>query len=81
MEHRFKPSKYYLTFGPNEPAYHVKPGDAVTAITVDARGYDSKGVRIAEEERQRSPVTVYNSSNPLVGPFYVEGAELRHISC
>jgi len=76
MEHKFKPSKYYLTFGPNEPAYHIKPGDAVTAPTVDARGYDSRGIQIAEEERQRDPTTIFNPSNPLVGPFYVEGAEL-----
>ncbi len=76
MEHSFRPSKYYLTFGPNEPAYHVKPGDIVTATTVDARGYDSKGRRITEEEKQSSPTTVYDSSNPLVGPFYVDGAEL-----
>jgi len=76
MEHKFKPSKYYLTFGPNKPAYHVKPGDTVTAPTVDARGYDSTGTQITEEERQRDPRTIFNPSNPLVGPFYVEGAEL-----
>lgn len=79
MEHRFKPSKYYLTFGPNEPAYHVKPGDAVIASTVDAGGNDSKGTPIAEEARQRDSSTVFNPSNPLVGPFYVEGAELGDI--
>ncbi|MEM3692943.1 MAG: acetamidase/formamidase family protein [Candidatus Bathyarchaeia archaeon] len=75
MEHFFQPSKYYLTFGPNEPAYHVKPGDTLVAPTVDARGYDARGIQIPEDARQRSPLTTFCPSNPLVGPFYVEGAE------
>lgn len=76
MEHRFKPSKYYFTFGPNEPAYRVKPRDTVVVSTVDARGGDSEGKKILEEAKQTSPGTLLNSSNPLLGPFYVEGAEL-----
>jgi acetamidase/formamidase len=75
MEHFFKPSKYYLTFGPNEPSYHVKPGDIIVAPTVDARGYDSRGIQIPEEARQSSPSTIFCPSNPLVGPFFVEGSE------
>ena len=51
MEHRFKPSMYYLTYGPNEPAYHVKPGDVVIAPTVDAGGNDSRGISIPDDIR------------------------------
>ena len=29
MEHRIEPTKYYYTFGSNEPAFHVKPGDTI----------------------------------------------------
>lgn len=76
VEHKFKPSKYFYTFGPNEPACHIKPGDTVVAPTVDAGGYNSLGTLISEEEKQRSPKTAFDSLNPLVGPFYVEGAEL-----
>jgi amidase len=76
MEHRFKPSKYYLTFGPNEPAYRIKSGDSVLASSVDARGYDSSGNALPDEARQRSLETLFDQSNPLIGPFYVEGAEL-----
>ena len=43
MEHQIKPSVYYYTFGPNEPAVHVKPGDVVVATTVDAGGHDVNG--------------------------------------
>lgn len=75
MEHRFKPSMYYLTYGPNEPAYHVKPGDVVIAPTVDAGGNDSRGISIPDEMKQKSPGTVLRQSNPLTGPFYVDGAE------
>jgi len=76
MEHRFKPSKYYYTFGPNDPALRVKPGDTIVTETVDARGYDSKGNPIPEVMKQRSEDTEFYPANPLVGPFYVEGAAL-----
>jgi acetamidase/formamidase len=75
MIHRFQPKKYYHTYGPNPPALHVKPGDVVIATTVDAGGLDQDGNMITDEMRQSSPDTLYNSSNPLTGPIYVEGAE------
>ncbi len=76
MERRFKPSKYYYTFGPNEPALRLKPGDTLITDTVDARGYDSKGSPIPDGMKQRSEDTEYYHANPLVGPFYVEGADI-----
>ena len=75
MIHRFQPTKYYHTYGPNPPELNVKPGDTITATTVDAGGYDAKGEQIPAELRQSSPDTVFSSSNPLTGPIYVEGAE------
>src|SRR4029079_17339486 len=41
----------------------IKPGDIVITKTLDASGYDEKDVQT------RAP------SNPMVGPFYIEGAE------
>src|SRR3990170_2979758 len=76
MEHRFKPTRYYTTYGPNEPAYRVKTGDSVVTTTVDAGGTDESGKPLPEEARQRSSETILSPSNPLVGPFYVEGAEV-----
>jgi acetamidase/formamidase len=75
MNHHFKPDIFYHTYGPNEPAHHVKPGDTITAPTVDAGGQDHKGKPIPDEMRQRMHGTSLSSSNPLTGPFYVEGAE------
>lgn len=75
MIHRFQPLTYYHTYGPNEPAHHVEPGDTVIAPTVDAGGHDHKGEPLPEEKRQRSPGTTLNLSNPLTGPFYVNGAQ------
>jgi amidase len=75
MEHVFKPSKYYFTFGPNEPAYHVKPGDTIIAPTVDAGGHDLMGDTIPDKMKHSIPGTTLRESNPLTGPFYVEGAE------
>lgn len=75
MIHRFKPVKYYHTYGPNPPELHVSPGDIIVASTVDAGGYDHEGKQITQKMRQNSPDTQYSSSNPLTGPIYVEGAE------
>ena len=41
----------------------IRPGDRVVTRTIDARGGDHTGTRVA-----RGP-------NPQTGPFYVEGAE------
>ena len=75
MEHRIKPLVYYYTFGPNEPAVHVKPGDTVIATTVDAGGHDMNGDPLPLEMKQTIPGTSLRESNPLVGPIYVDGAE------
>lgn len=75
MIHKFKPTVYYHTYGPNEPAHPVKPGDTVVATTADAGGNDSKGNPIPDEMRQKVKGTSLNHSNPLTGPFYVDGAE------
>jgi len=76
LKHRFTQTKYLFTFGPNQPAFHIRAGDVVTMVTVDAGGYDFKGEPIPEEAKQRDVATVFNPSNPLVGPFYVEDADL-----
>jgi len=75
MIHRFKPKLYYHTYGPNEPAHHVKPGDTIVAPTVDAGGNDGEGKPIPDEMRQKAKGTSLSRSNPLTGPFYVDGAE------
>ena len=75
MIHHFTPVKYFHTYGPNPPVLRVKPDDTVVASTVDAGGFDHNGEQITPEMRQSSPDTLYSSSNPLTGPFYVDGAE------
>lgn len=42
---------------------------------MDARGYDSQGALITDEQKQKSDTTEYYPANPLVGPFYIENAE------
>lgn len=75
MEHVFHPKTYYYTYGVNEPAYHIKPGDFVLASTLDAGGSDCEGRLIPEDMKHRVPGINFRESNPLTGPFYVEGAE------
>lgn len=75
MLHRYEPNIYYHTYGPNPAALKIKPGDTLTTSTVDAGGYDNHGEQITSEMRQRSQKTIYSNSNPLTGPFYIEGAE------
>ncbi len=55
---------YYNTFSRAHPVLaRVKPGEVVSTRTIDASGRDDTGTVRARP------------SNPLTGPFYVEGAE------
>lgn len=57
-------SSYYHTFAAVHPVLkRVRPGDTVITKIIDAGGQDEKGARASRP------------SNPLTGPFYVEGAE------
>lgn len=77
--HSLTPTRYWFTWAPNDPALHVQPGDTVVAPTRDARGGDEHGEPIPAYQKQRSSVTEIREGNPLVGPIYVEGAEVGDI--
>jgi acetamidase/formamidase len=53
----------------------VNPGDTIITTTVDAGGYDNEGNQINPGMRQSNPDTLFSPSNPLTGPFFVDGAE------
>ena len=76
MEHVFEPKTYYYTYGVNKPAYQIMPGDSLRAPTLDAGGGDFEGNPVPEEMKHKVPGIIFRESNPLTGPFYVEGAEL-----
>ena len=58
------PKQYYRTFSHTNPVFQkIKPGEVVSTRTLDSGGQDERG-------EQMSP-----GSNPLTGPFYIEGAE------
>jgi acetamidase/formamidase len=62
--YRFTPDTNWNTLDHRHPvARRIKPGDVVITKTLDASGYDDRDVQRAA------------SGNPMVGPFYVEGAE------
>src|SRR6185369_16697169 len=58
------PEQYYRTFSHTNPVFQrIKPGDVVVTKTLDSGGQN-------ERNEQMSP-----GSNPLTGPFYIDGAE------
>ena len=61
--HEFSPDHYHNTIGWHEPVLEIAPGDSVATTTVDARGQDRHGEKVAER------------GNPMTGPFYITGAE------
>jgi acetamidase/formamidase len=65
--HRFSPKIFYHTYGMNEPAYHVSPGDRIIAPTAERP--------LPDEMRQKIKGTTLSNANPLTGPFFVDGAE------
>ena len=57
-------TRFYNSFDHrNEVLARIKPGDTVITRTLDAAGYDQNTKKLADP------------SNPLTGPFYIEGAE------
>ena len=59
----FEPKQFHNVFSSTiAPALHLQPGDKVSTRTVDSRGFDRDG-------RPYAP-----RSNPLTGPFYIDGA-------
>ena len=73
--HRLEPTVFHYTYGPNEPAITVRPGDSVVTKVRDASGLDENLKPLPRSMKARSPVTRYYEGNPLVGPIAVEGAE------
>jgi len=64
VTHRVTPDTNWNTLDHRHPvAARIKPGDIVVTKTLDASGYDDKDVQRAAR------------SNPMVGPFFIEGAE------
>jgi acetamidase/formamidase len=62
--HTIRPEKFYNSFDHRHPVLsRIRPGDTVNTLTIDAGGYDAKGVKAGDRP------------NPLTGPFYIEGAE------
>jgi len=58
------PSAFYRTFSHTNPVFkRIRPGDVVVTKTLDSEGQDEKSVQRIDP------------SNPLTGPFFVEGAE------
>src|SRR5713226_9449626 len=54
-----------------EPVLRIASGDSVVTRTWDSGGQDLKGVRHIPH-----PYVYPESGNPLMGPFYIEGADL-----
>lgn len=72
--YRLEPKVYKYTFGPGEPELRIQSGDTVSAVTIDAHGFDEHGNPLSPERKQRSDSTSFQESNPLVGPIWVDEA-------
>ena len=60
----FVPEIYSREFSSKRaPVLKIRPGDTVSATSVDALGIDQFGARVTDR------------GNPLTGPFFIEGAE------
>ncbi|MBI5030532.1 MAG: acetamidase/formamidase family protein [Chloroflexi bacterium] len=75
MIHKLETKIFHTTFGRNEPAQRISSGDTIIADTRDARGNDQLGNPLPDSMKPRPDGFEYSTSNPLVGPVYVEGAE------
>ncbi|MDX2045823.1 MAG: acetamidase/formamidase family protein [Chitinophagaceae bacterium] len=59
----FEPTIFYRDYySGTAPVLTINPGDTVSTESIDAGGYDEKGLKVSER------------GNPLTGPFFIEGA-------
>ncbi|MEM7346876.1 MAG: acetamidase/formamidase family protein [Chloroflexota bacterium] len=70
IQYRPTSEELVYTFGGNEPALVVQPGDTLSLFTEDAFGGKVRSVDDIATEKAPRPYV-----NPQTGPFYVEGAE------
>ncbi len=69
--HRIFPEHHSRVFSAyKDPVARIRSGDTVITRTWDSGGADWKGVKHIQH-----PYQYPESGNPLMGPFYVEGAE------
>jgi amidase len=69
--HTVYPENHSRVFSPaKKPVARIKSGDTVITRTWDSGGQDYKGVRHIQH-----PYVYPEGGNPLMGPFYIEGAE------
>ncbi len=70
--HRIYPDHHSRVFSAGkEPVLRIKSGDTVITRTWDSGGQDYQGVRHLQH-----PYVYPESGNPLMGPFYIEDADL-----
>ena len=74
--HHLDPKIYYYTFAMHEPALRVHSGDTVVSVAPDAFGYDAERNPLPEHMKHKVEGTVLQESNPVVGPIYVEEADV-----
>jgi amidase len=61
--HRYHPTRYWNVIGAAEPCLRIADGDTVITDTVDGYGLDAHEAEVTER------------TNPMTGPFFIEGAE------
>jgi amidase len=61
--HHFAPQVFHPSMGAHEPVLRVKSGDSIITTTLDAHGYDAQNVLRGSD------------TNPMTGPFFVDGAK------
>jgi len=71
----FAPEFYHCTLGPHEPALSLQAKDTLVTTCVDAGGMDADGNKISPEQLAGPWGARQQVSNPLTGPFFVDGAE------
>jgi amidase len=67
--HRFSPEIFHSTLASHVPVLSVADGDVVVTETLDAHGFDKDMVKHGGD------------TNPMTGPFFVEGAEPGDVLC
>jgi acetamidase/formamidase len=72
IEH--SPELYHLTIGPHHPQLNINSEQRIRVSIPDCDGLDKEAKSVPDEKFEKHPLTSIPHANPLVGPYYIEGA-------
>ncbi len=74
MRQEFRSPKFWYTFGPHDPAIHLKSGGALNVTCPDSDNQWGDGRLLSQAEKGDGPGSTIFPGNPMAGPIAIDDA-------